>query len=63
MIEIEINNAQEVAVLLERLAQATAHRTPLMRKIAGKMESAVAQNFEVGGAQNGWGLNIAKAHL
>lgn len=49
MIEIEINNAQEVAVLLERLAQATAHRTPLMRKIAGKMESAVAQNFEVGG--------------
>ena len=56
MIEIEINNAQEVAVLLERLAQATAHRTPLMRKIAGKMESAVAQNFEVGGRPKWLGL-------
>ncbi|HHF1624516.1 TPA: phage virion morphogenesis protein [Haemophilus influenzae] len=49
MIEIEINNAQEVTALLERLAQATAHRAPLMRSIAGTMESAVTQNFEVGG--------------
>ncbi|MCK9059146.1 phage virion morphogenesis protein [Haemophilus influenzae] len=49
MIEIEINNAQEIASALERLAQATAHRAPLMRSIAGTMESAVAQNFEVGG--------------
>ncbi|ABQ98459.1 hypothetical protein BV112_01778 [Haemophilus influenzae] len=43
MIDIEINNAQEVTALLERLAQATAHRAPLMRSIAGSMESAVAQ--------------------
>ena len=49
MIEIEINNAQEVAALLERLAQATAHRAPLMRSIAGTMDSAVLQNFDVGG--------------
>ncbi|MCK8895383.1 phage virion morphogenesis protein [Haemophilus influenzae] len=49
MIDIEINNAQEVTALLERLAQATAHRAPLMRSIAGTMESAVTQNFEVGG--------------
>ena len=56
MIEIEINNAQEVAALLERLAQATAHRAPLMRSIAGTMESAVLQNFEVGGRPKWLGL-------
>ncbi|OBX81117.1 phage virion morphogenesis protein [Haemophilus aegyptius] len=49
MIDIEINNAQEIASALERLAQATAHRAPLMRSIAGTMESAVLQNFDVGG--------------
>lgn len=56
MIEIEINNAQEVAVLLERLANATIHRAPLMRSIAGTMESAVLQNFEVGGRPKWLGL-------
>lgn len=56
MIEIEINNATEVAELLERLAQATANRTPLMRSIAGTMESAVLQNFEVGGRPKWRGL-------
>lgn len=56
MIEIEINNAQEVAIVLERLAQATAHRTPLMRSIAGSMESTVLQNFDVGGRPKWLGL-------
>lgn len=56
MIEIEINNAQEVAIVLERLSQATAHRTPLMRSIAGSMESAVLQNFDVGGRPKWLGL-------
>ena len=56
MIEIEINNAQEVAIVLERLARATAHRTPLMRSIAGTMESAVLQNFDVGGRPKWLGL-------
>ena len=56
MIEIEINNAQEVAALLERLAHATTHRAPLMRSIAGTMESAVLQNFEVGGRPKWLGL-------
>lgn len=56
MIEIEINNAQEVAIVLERLAQVTTHRTPLMRSIAGTMESAVLQNFEVGGRPKWLGL-------
>ena len=56
MIEIEINNAQEVAIVLERLAQATTHRTPLMRSIAGTMESAVLQNFDVGGRPKWLGL-------
>ena len=44
MIDIEINNAQEVTALLERLAQATAHRAPLM------------QNFDVGGRPKWLGL-------
>lgn len=56
MIEIEINNAQEVAALLERLAHATTHRAPLMRNIAGTMESTVLQNFEVGGRPKWLGL-------
>ena len=56
MIDIEINNAQEIASALERLAQATAHRTPLMRSIAGTMESAVLQNFDVGGRPKWLGL-------
>lgn len=56
MIEIEINNAQEVAIVLERLAQATTYRTPLMRNIAGTMESAVLQNFDVGGRPKWLGL-------
>lgn len=56
MIEIEINNAQEVAIVLERLAQATTHRTPLMRSVAGTMESAVLQNFDVGGRPKWLGL-------
>ena len=56
MIEIEINNAQEVAIVLERLSQATTHRTPLMRSIAGTMESAVLQNFDVGGRPKLLGL-------
>lgn len=56
MIEIEINNAQEVAIVLEQLAQATTHRTPLMRSIAGTMESAVLQNFDVGGRPKWLGL-------
>lgn len=56
MIEIEINNAAEVAAMLERLAQATSHRAPLMRNIAGKMETAVLQNFEVGGRPKWLGL-------
>ena len=56
MIDIEINNAQEVTALLERLAQSTAYRAPLMRSIAGTMESAVLQNFDVGGRPKWLGL-------
>lgn len=56
MIEIEINNARQIAAILERLANATQDRTPLMRSIAGTMESAVLQNFEVGGRPKWLGL-------
>ncbi|WP_314721221.1 phage virion morphogenesis protein [Haemophilus pittmaniae] len=56
MIEIEINNAQQIATILERLAVATRDRTPLMRSIAGTMESAVLQNFDVGGRPKWLGL-------
>ena len=48
MIEIEINNAQQIATILERLAVATRDHTPLMRSIASTMESAVLQNFDAG---------------
>lgn len=56
MIEIEINNARQIAAILERLANATQDRTPLMRNIAGIMESAVLQNFDVGGRPKWLGL-------
>nr|DAY05571.1 MAG TPA: virion morphogenesis protein [Caudoviricetes sp.] len=56
MIEIEINNVQQIATILERLANAAQDRVPLMRSIAGTMESAVLQNFDVGGRPKWLGL-------
>nr|DAI43178.1 MAG TPA: virion morphogenesis protein [Caudoviricetes sp.] len=56
MIEIEINNVQQIATILERLANAAQDRTPIMRSIAGTMESAVLQNFDVGGRPKWLGL-------
>ena len=50
MIEIEINNAQEVAIVLERLSQATTHRTPLMRVLQVPWNLLCYKNFDVGGA-------------
>lgn len=49
MIKIEINNTQQIAAILERLVNATQDCKPLMRSIANSMESAVLQNFDVGG--------------
>ena len=56
MIELEINNAQQIASILNKLANAAQDRTPLMRSIAGTMESAVLQNFDVGGRPKWLGL-------
>ena len=56
MIEIELNNAQQIASILDKLANAAQDRTPLMRSIAGTMESAVLQNFDVGGRPKWLGL-------
>ena len=56
MIEIEINNAQQIASILNKLANAAQDRTQLMRSIAGTMESAVLQNFDVGGRPKWLGL-------
>lgn len=56
MIEIEINNAQQIASILNKLANSAQDRTPLMRSIAGTMESAVLQNFDVGGRPKWLGL-------
>jgi phage virion morphogenesis protein len=56
MIEIEINNAQQIASILNKLANAAQDRTPLMRSIAGTMESAVLQNFDAGGRPKWLGL-------
>lgn len=56
MIEIELNNAERIAGILQKLSQATKKRTPLMRRIAGTMEAGVLQNFEVGGRPPWQGL-------
>lgn len=48
MIEIDVDNKQVMATL-KKLTNAAKDRTPLMRSIAGTMESAVQQNFDVGG--------------
>lgn len=56
MIEIELNNAERIAGILQKLSQATKKRTPLMRRIAATMEAGVLQNFEVGGRPPWQGL-------
>ena len=56
MIEIEVNNAQQIGAILDKLAHAAEDRAPLMRSIAGTMESAVLQNFDVGGRPKWLGL-------
>lgn len=56
MIEIEVNNAQQVGAILDKLANVAQDRAPLMRSIAGTMESAVLQNFDVGGRPKWLGL-------
>lgn len=56
MIEIEVNNAQQIGAILDKLAHAAQDRAPLMRSIAGTMESAVLQNFEAGGRPKWLGL-------
>ena len=52
MIEIEINNAQKIAYILNKLANAAQDRTPLMRSIAGTMESAVFQGTPLVDTEN-----------
>lgn len=56
MIEIEVNNAQQVGAILDKLANAAQDRASLMRSIAGTMESAVLQNFDEGGRPKWLGL-------
>lgn len=56
MIEIELNNAERIAGILQKLSQVTKKRTPLMRRIAGTMEAGVLQNFKVGGRPPWQGL-------
>lgn len=56
MIEIELNNAERIAGILQKLSQATKKRAPLMRRIAGTMEAGVLQNFNDGGRPPWQGL-------
>lgn len=49
MIEVKINNEKELIHALSQLAQHVKYNVPLMRTIAGTMQSAVDQNFEAGG--------------
>lgn len=62
MIEIELNNAERIAGILQKLSQATKKRTPLMRRIAGTMEAGVLQNFEVGGRPPWQGLKYREGN-
>lgn len=49
MIYVKINNEKELIHALSKLAQHVKYNVPLMRTIAGTMQSAVDQNFEAGG--------------
>ena len=62
MIEIELNNAERIAGILQKLSQATKKRTPLMRRIAATMEAGVLQNFEVGGRPPWQGLKYREGN-
>ncbi|PJG86209.1 phage virion morphogenesis protein [Conservatibacter flavescens] len=56
MIEIKIENTDEVAKVLQAVAEKAKHRTDLMRKLAGRMEYAVKTNFHEGGRPKWLGL-------
>lgn len=60
MIEIEINNAEQIAKVLDDVAKHIQHRIPLMRELAGSMESAVSTNFDVGGRPKWLGIKHRK---
>lgn len=56
MIEIELTSTENVVEVLRKLNKGIKRRKPLMRAIAGTMESAVLQNFESGGRPPWQGL-------
>lgn len=56
MISIKFENADEVERILRYIEEKTQHRSGLMRKIAGTMQSAVDQNFAAGGRPKWAGL-------
>lgn len=56
MIEIQLTNTEQVAKILDEIVKHTQHRTPLMRKLAGSMESAVSTNFNESGRPKWLGL-------
>ncbi|MDH2999298.1 hypothetical protein A1D23_04160 [Chelonobacter oris] len=56
MINIKINNEQQIINLLTTLANTARKTAPLMRVLSGTMQSAVDQNFEVGGRPAWLGL-------
>lgn len=60
MIEIEINNAEQIAKVLDDVAKHIQQRIPLMRELAGSMESAVLTNFDVGGRPKWLGIKHRK---
>lgn len=58
MINIKIESAQ-VTRAMERLAQAAADASPVMRAVAGIMHDAVMENFEQSGRPKWLGLKTA----
>ncbi len=53
MIKIEVNNVEQLLKQLTALSQGVVYKAPLMRQIAGTMQTAVECNFAAGGRRNG----------
>ena len=56
MIEITLNNQQQIIDMLAALERGVTYRVPLMRRLAGTMQSAVDQNFAEGGRPKWLGI-------
>lgn len=56
MIKIEVKNVEQLINQLTSLRQGVVYKAPLMRQIAGTMQTAVDRNFAAGGRPKWLGL-------